>query len=85
MERKEVYSIIDGERSYQDIRRKSQYDIVPDEEKFVAEWIIYMEHHLNKAKELVYNLNNENALAEIRKVTALGVRAMEIHGCPERK
>jgi hypothetical protein len=44
-----------------------------------------MEHHLNKAKNSVYYLNQNEALAEIRKVTALGVRTMEIHGCPSRK
>ena len=27
----------------------------------------------------------DTSLEELRKVTALGVRAMEIHGCPERE
>jgi hypothetical protein len=57
----------------------------PDEEKPVAEWINYIEYHLSKAKEKVYHLDTQAALAEIRKVTALGVRTMEIHGAPERK
>ena len=33
----------------------------------------------------VHYLNQEEALAEIRKVTALGVVTLETHGCPERK
>ena len=86
MERKEIYSRIDDERNYQDstwsVRRK--LDGTPDEEKPVAEWILYMEYHLNKAKNSVYHLDTNGALAELRKVTALGVRTMEIHGCPER-
>jgi hypothetical protein len=86
MERIKVYLLIDGERDYQDskwgVRRDEEG--TPDEEKDVAEWINYMEFHLQKAKNSVYYLDREEALAEIRKVTALGVRAMEIHGCPER-
>jgi hypothetical protein len=86
MQRSDVYKRIDGERDYQDakwgVRREA--DGTPDEEKPVAEWINYMEFHIAKAKEKVYYLNTEEALAEIRKVTALGVRTMEIHGAPER-
>lgn len=29
-------------------------------------------------------LNSEEALAHVRKVAALAVRCLEIHGCPER-
>ena len=86
MERKEVYKRIDGERNYQDLTwvARRTLDGTPDEEKSVAEWINYMEFHLAKAKNEIYYLKTKDALAELRKVTALGVRAMEIHGCPER-
>lgn len=86
MERREVYKRLDGERDYQDEKwgTRREADGTPDEEKPVAEWINYMEFHLAKAKEKVYYLKTEEALAEVRKVTALGVRAMEIHGCPPR-
>jgi hypothetical protein len=86
LERQEVYKRLDGERDYQDERWGTRRTLegTPDEEKPVAEWINYMEFHLAKAKEKVYYLKTEEALAEIRKVSALGVRAMEIHGCPER-
>jgi hypothetical protein len=86
MKRTDVYKLIDGERDYQDatwVARRTA-DGTPDEEKPVAEWINYIEYHLSKAKERVYHLDTEGALAEIRKVTALGVRTMEIHGAPER-
>ena len=87
MERTDVYERIDGERDYQDLRWDDRMDInhVHDVEKPVSEWINYMEFHINKAKTHVYYLQTDDALAEIRKVTAIGVRAMEIHGCPERK
>jgi hypothetical protein len=82
MKRKEVYKIIDVERDYQD--DMMIHRLIADEEKSVAEWINYIEYHLNKAKESVYHLDTQAALAGIRKVTALGVRTMEIHGAPER-
>ncbi len=87
MDRKEVYRILDGERDYQDVKWELRNEIngIPDKTKPIAEWLTYIEHHLNKAKNAVYYLQNDEALAEIRKVTALGVRAMEINGCPERK
>jgi hypothetical protein len=81
LQRTDVYKRINGERDYQDQR---WHGCVPDEEKSVAEWLNYIEYHLSKAKERVYHLNTEEALAELRKVAALAVRAMEIHGCPER-
>lgn len=86
MEKEVVYQRIDIELDYQEIRwNVKPIGHVPDEEKSVAEWLIYMEHHLNLAKQGIYNLSEHDALAEIRKVTALGVRTMMIHGCPSRK
>jgi calcineurin-like phosphoesterase family protein len=86
MERQEVYSRIDTERQYQDLRwsPRREKNETPDESKPPAEWINYMEFHLREAKNAVYFLNEEEALAQVRKVAALAVRCMEIHGCPER-
>jgi hypothetical protein len=86
MERKEIYNRIDTERDYQDANwgMRRQADGTPDEEKPVAEWINYMEYHISRAKDRVYHLDTEGAAHELRKVAALAVRAMEIHGCPER-
>ena len=86
MERKDVYKRIDAERKYQDIVGESgQRGDTPDEEKPVSEWLNYIEYHLSKAKDKVYHLRKDDALEELRKVAALAVRAMEIHGCPERR
>jgi hypothetical protein len=86
MEREHVYKRIDAERKYQDLRWNSgqRAGDIPDEEKPVAEWVNYIEYHLSKAKDCNYHLNKMAALEELRKVAALAVRAMEIHGCPER-
>lgn len=87
MERYEVYKEIDAERKYQDllwIPRKEKND-TPDEEKSPAEWINYIEYQIAKAKEDVYLLNKEEALAHVRKIAALAVRCLELHGCPKRE
>ncbi len=86
MKRTEIYKCIDGERDYQDANwgSRRQMDGTPDEEKPVAEWVNYIEYHVSKAKERIYHLDTEGATHELRKVAALAVRAMEIHGCPER-
>ena len=86
MERSEVYDRIDTERDYQDLRwspRREAND-TPDEEKPPAEWLNYMEYHLDAGKVEVYKLNDDEALAHVRKVAALAVRCLELHGCPER-
>jgi hypothetical protein len=86
MERQDVYKRINAERDYQDMRWNTNLraDDVPDEEKPVSEWLNYIEYHLSKAKNENYHHNKKAALAEVRKVAALAVRCLEIHGCPER-
>jgi len=86
MERTEVYKRIDTERDYQDLRWTPRRDAngTPDKEKPPAEWINYIEYHIVEAKKEVYNLDTEEALGHIRKVAALAVRCLELHGCPER-
>ena len=86
MERNEVYECIDTERQYQDLCEDSRRKInnTPDTKKQPAEWINYIEFHLAQAKREVYSLHDESVLAELRKVAALTVRCLELHGCPER-
>jgi hypothetical protein len=87
LNRKQVYHCIDTERDYQDLMWSNELrvDDVSDEEKSVSEWVNYCEYHLNKAKVEIYHLHKDNALEELRKVAALAVRCMEIHGCKERE
>jgi len=86
MDREEVYDRIDTERLYQDLRwsPRREKNETPDESKPPAEWINYIEFHIGEAKREVYFLNDQEALAHVRKVAALAVRCLEIHGCPER-
>jgi len=79
MNRKDVYKIIDGERDYQIKRHKNHPVKHKDVNHSVADWVIYMENQLNKAKEHIYNLDTASALEQVRKVTALGVACMELN------
>jgi hypothetical protein len=87
MERADVYKLIDGERDYQDWRwtEEIRKDRVPDEEKRPAEWLNYIKYHLEQGEISNYMLSKEQTMSEIRKIAALAVRAIEIHGCPERE
>jgi len=85
MERHEVYGLIEDERYYQDHARKdNERETRSDSEKSVADFILYIEHTLNRAKLAIYQLDELEAMANIRKLTALGVAAMETHETPPR-
>jgi len=86
MERQEVYRRIDQERDYQDWRWDDglREDRVLDEEKPPAEWLNYIKFQLEQAEVSNYMLDKEETMNHIRKIAGLAVRAMEVHGCPER-
>ena len=85
MKRKKVYKLLDGEREYQDtVRKENEKETREDSEKSVADFILYMENKLDEAKHHVYYLSNEAAMDSIRKVTGLGVAAMEAFGANPR-
>jgi len=75
MDRKEIYELIDEEREYQD--SLEYHSVEKDKSHSTADWIIYMERKLNQAKEMVYQLKDDDALEQVKKVTALGVACME--------
>jgi len=82
LNRSQVYEILDNERDYQDSRKGGEEH---DEQHSVSEWLILIRKHLNEAENAIYDSSNENAMAAIRKITAMGVAAMEAQGCPRRK
>ena len=77
MTREEVYKLIDGERKYQDEKWGATGRSISDAKTSVAAWIVYMEHHLQQAKNSIYYLKEMGALDEIRKVAALAAACME--------
>jgi len=85
MRREEVYKIIDNERNYQDRKWGGKSN---DEGLGINDFILYMQHYLAKAiEESVESTDSEveeKCLEELRKVVALGIACMEVHGVPER-
>lgn len=82
--RSEVYEAIDTEREYQDKKWGT------DENHYhsLAEWLVYIENYVNEAKHIATRLpeplSSQKVLDIMRKVTAMGVCAMEQHGAPKR-
>jgi len=75
MIRKNVYFELTKERKYQD--RLNWHTKRQDSEHSIADWVIFMEHKLNRAKEAVYRLDEKEAMKQIKKVVAIGVACME--------
>lgn len=84
LSRMEVFKLIEDEREYQDWKWDTETPL-DDIHKHPADWILIAEAHLNKAKNAHYNLNMDDVMAELRKVAATCVAAMEYCGAPERK
>lgn len=84
--RSEVYAALDSERAYQDMRQKRDQG-----QPFhsLEEFILYMDVYLADAKKIAATTWGPDALPKtldfVRKVTALGVAAMEQHGAPQRE
>ena len=88
--REEVYAAIDGERRYQFFRATEVGD-TEEHQHSLEEWAIYIESYLDEMKESLARVwrhdgkPNLNELNILRKITAMGVAAMEQHGAPRRE
>ena len=83
--RQECYKAIDSERAYQNDLWGDGYDL---EHRRPEEWLVYIDVYLNKAKVAITSIKDNTAIPEtihiIRKITALGIAAMEQLGAPRR-
>jgi len=81
MKREDVYKLIDGEREYQNERWKEDKMPSGTHVHTPEEWIVYMEDYLDEAKHILSRNEAPEcykpAMEIIRKVTAMGVAAME--------
>ncbi len=83
--RNEVYAVIDGERDYQDAQRGNAKRHEGQPPMTPGEYLLCMEHLLSQARATWYRPDGGVAcLDEVRKITALGVSCMELHGAPRR-
>lgn len=78
----EIIKAVQSERAYQEVKWSNP-------SSSVAEYLIYMRKHLNKALDAMATDECvgvcDTVLSEIRKVTALGFACGEEHGMPIRK
>lgn len=89
--RQEVYAVIDGERDYQDAghgnaARHTNSKEVSEGRMSPGEFLLCMEKALHDAREAWYRgtVGGILCLDSVRKVAALGVQCMEVHGAPVR-
>lgn len=79
--REAVYALIDGERDYQDEKWC-------DEDNSVGDWLTYIRYYLRHAEEALTIEGGPDgdwiAMDTIRKITAMGVAAMEDNETPAR-
>jgi hypothetical protein len=80
MTRAKVYSLIDGERDYQELRHA--YD-----KHSVGDWLTFMRYYLDEATAqfTTKSASTEDPLIEVRKLAALAVACMEQHDTPARE
>lgn len=87
LNREEVYSAIDSERTYQDIRWLG--DTTTSEGLHSPEeWFLYIEDYVNEAKHICSREPTQLAYPVVmdimRKIAAMSVKAMEQHGTTKR-
>jgi hypothetical protein len=85
--RQQVYSLIDGERDYQDALIKENGWIDP---KRVGEYLTILRAYLRKAEDAYIKESDSGPVAErpsldnIRKIAGIAVACMEQNGAPAR-
>lgn len=87
--REEVYNAIDSERDYQmAMAAKAHGDPSNDGKKQLETFVLYMDDYMTELKSQLSRTWGPEAydksLATMRKIVAIGVGAMEVHGAPKR-
>lgn len=87
--REEVYAAIDSEREYQmAMAAKAHGDPSNDGKKQLETFVLYMDAYMTQLKyQLSFTWGPDaykESLDTLRKITAIGVSAMEVLGAPKR-
>lgn len=88
--RRLVYDVIDDERDYQDNRWPGNNPLsetfgVTDGHTVGGSLLMIEEYCLRARKAWNDSLGDNETLHHLRKIAAIAVRAMEIHGAPRRE
>jgi hypothetical protein len=82
MNREQVYSAIDSERTFQD----AKWGTLENHGHEVGGWLTIMARYLREAQDAwASNRGDADALVEIRKLITVGVACCEQHGVEPRK
>jgi len=81
MKREDVYELIDGERDYQEKKWNQHSTKTAGDHARPEEWLVYMQDYLTEAIHLATRTaepkSSRLVMDNIRKITAMGVSAME--------
>ena len=88
MTREDVYKLIDGEREYQNKRWNESTTVSKNIHPNPEDWLCYIQDYLTEAIHIISREARQDAnpkvMAIIRKITAMGVAAMEVIPTPKR-
>lgn len=80
--RQQVYSLVDGERRYQDRLPSSRTD---GSQHTVGDYVTMLQHYQTKlVAAWTENAGTDAALDVMRKIAGIAVHCMEDHGAPPR-
>lgn len=86
--RMEVFGALDSERAYQ-AHRWNEHTTTSGGHHSFSEWLAYMDYYIGLAKKELATRARQEAYPDVahimRKITAMGVAAMEEHGAPKRE
>lgn len=86
--RADVYAALDSERNYQASRWNETTTTSKGHHSY-SEWLAYMDYYIGLAKKELATRARQEAYPDVshimRKITAMGVAAMEDHGAPVRE
>jgi len=83
--RKIAYAAIDGERDYQDAMKVGPDGRTDGRQKSVGDYLTLIRTYSNKADAAYAGRPGDTpALHEIRKIAAIAVQCLEVHGSPLR-
>jgi hypothetical protein len=84
--RTDVYHLIDGERDYQDSKDLGPTGRNDGRQKSVGDYLTVIREYVSRA-DTAYTVNEGDgpALEVVRKIAAVCVQCMEVHGCKPRE
>ena len=81
LSRKDVFNLINEERDYQN----NKWHITEQSEYAISDWLTMIKKYLNEAENATFDVDKDSAMCAIKKMSSLGIAAIEQIGCKTRK